>query len=92
MKYGWYETINDAAVCHETPFNVAVIVDQPSSYGNVLREKNNEGKMFDVRLSATAQEHMPRDNTKVNNDSEAIEEKKKENWIVPKCRPIDFFA
>ena len=40
--------------------------------------------MFDVRLSATSQEHTPMDNAKASNDGKAIEEKEEENWIVPK--------
>ena len=48
--------------------------------------------MFDARLSATAKEHMPRDNAKVNDDGKSIEEKKEENWIALKCAPIDYFC
>ena len=54
IKHGWCETINYAVLCHGKPFNVAVIVDQLSSYNNMLREMISEGKRFDVRLSATA--------------------------------------
>ena len=92
MKHGWHGTINDAVFHHGTPFNVAVIRDQLSSYNNMLRGMTSEGKMFDVRLSATSQEHTPRDKSKVNENGKAIEENKEENWIAPKHAPIEYFC
>ena len=94
MKHGWCETINDTVLCHRTPFNVAVILDQLSSFNNMLREMIREEKTFDLRLSATAKEHVPNglDNKNVNNDGKAIEEKKEENFIFPKNMLIDYFA
>ena len=50
------------------------------------------GKMFDVRLRATAKEHTPMENAKANNDGKSIEEKKEEKLIAPKCVPIDYFC
>ena len=52
----------------------------------------SKGKRFDVRLSATAKEHMPMCNAKVNNDGKEIKEKKEGKWIVPKHAPIDYFC
>ena len=44
MKHRWHETINDTVFYHETPFNVAVIVDQLSRHSNMLREIISEEK------------------------------------------------
>ena len=58
----------------------------------MLREIISEGNMFDVRLRATAKECTSIENVKANNDGKAIEEKKEEKWIAPKCAPIDYFV
>ena len=45
-------------------------------------------------MSTTAKERVPNglDNENVDDDGKAIEEKKEENWIVPKHVPIDHFC
>ena len=92
IKFGWYETIKDTVCYHDSPLNVAVIVDQLSRHNNMLREMISEEKMVDVKLSATAKDYVPMDNTNMDNDGKAIEEKKAENWMHPKYVPIDYFC
>ena len=38
MKYGWHQTVNNAVCYYQTTFNTAFILEQASSYNNVLRE------------------------------------------------------
>ena len=38
MKHGRHETIDNTVIHHQTPLNVAVIIEQLSSYGGMLRE------------------------------------------------------
>ena len=94
IKYGWYETINNTVFHHRTPFNVAEMVEQLSSYNNILREMISEEKTLDSRLSAIAKKHVQNEleNKKVENDGREIEKKMDENWIVPKCVPTDYFC
>ena len=39
MKCGWYQIINDTAHYYQTPCNIALIVEQLSSYNSVLRQQ-----------------------------------------------------
>ena len=39
MKHGWHQTVNDVVYCYQTPFTVALIVEQVSNYKNALREQ-----------------------------------------------------
>ena len=39
MKHEWFPTINNTVYYYQTPFNVALILEQPSNYNVVLREK-----------------------------------------------------
>ena len=41
MKYGWHQTVNNVACCYQTPFNIAIILEQKLNYSNVLREQVN---------------------------------------------------
>ena len=38
MKYWWCETVNNTECYHQTPFNIALILEQVSSYNNAMRE------------------------------------------------------
>ena len=105
MKHGWHETIHDTAFHHETPFNVAVIVEQSSNHINVLREQVNreksacsmkiialsEGKMCKSRMRARAKQHEPC----VSYDANANKERKEMNedkWVKPRnCMPTKCF-
>ena len=37
MKYGWCQMINDAVHYYQTPYNIALIVEQLSNYNSMLR-------------------------------------------------------
>ena len=62
--------------------------------GERANESNDEVEGDEDNEKHTAKEHAPNglDDEKVDNDSKAIEEKKEENWIVPKHVPIDYFC
>ena len=38
MKYGWFQIVNDIVHYFQSPFNVALIVEQLSNYNMLLRE------------------------------------------------------
>ena len=83
MNHGWYETINNAVCYYQTPFNVAVIIEQISNYNKILREQANmekaacsiqinesiEEKTRKPRMSATAKERAQHEprSTNLNN-------------------------
>ena len=105
MKCGWCETIDNTVFYHQTPFNVAVILEQLSNYNNVLREQANmekvacrmkintmrEEKMCRSRMRATTKDHEPH----VSYDSNANKERKEMNedrWVKPRyCAPTKCF-
>ena len=39
MKYGWCQMIKNTLHYYQTPYNIALIVDQLSSYNSMLRDK-----------------------------------------------------
>ena len=39
MKYGWWQILNNTAHCYQTPYNIALILEQVSSYNMLLREQ-----------------------------------------------------
>ena len=39
MKYGLYQMVNNTVYYCQTPYNVALIVEQLSSYNSMLREQ-----------------------------------------------------
>ena len=41
MKCGWHETIRNAVYCHQTPFNIELIVEQLLNNNVELIEKVN---------------------------------------------------
>ena len=45
MKYGWYETINNAVLYYQTTFNIALILEQVMNYNNLSREQMNIEKV-----------------------------------------------
>ena len=74
MKCGWHQTINNTVFYYQAAFNIDVILEQVSNYNNVLREQVNmekascrrqnnminEENIFKLRMSATANECMPK--------------------------------
>ena len=89
---------------YQTPFNIALILEQISNYNNVLKEQANKEKsariknnmiseehMIRLRMSPTAKEHTPNvsNDKNVNNERKSINEYK---WVKPKkCMPINCF-
>ena len=45
MKCEWHQKINDAVHCNQTPFNIALILEQTSNYNIVSREKMSMEKV-----------------------------------------------
>ena len=39
MKYGWFQTTNNAVFYYQTHFNTVVILEQVSNCDNLLREQ-----------------------------------------------------
>ena len=39
VKHRWHQIINDTVHCYQTPYNVALIVEQLSNYNVLLREQ-----------------------------------------------------
>ena len=72
MKCGWCQTVNNTVCYCQTPHNIAVILEQVTNYNALLREtmsmkkttwkqqKNatNEDNSSEVKLRATAKEHV----------------------------------
>ena len=89
MKCGWCETIRNAVFCCQTPFDVAMIIEQSSNHNDVLREQANmekatcskkvntmsEENVCKSRTMATAKEHEP----DVSCDSNVNKERKETN-------------
>ena len=59
MKNGQHQTINNTVHHCQTPFKIAVILEQLSNFNNSLREKINRN-MFVLNSCATAKEHTPK--------------------------------
>ena len=36
MKHGWHKTLKNTVLCYQTPFNVALILEQVSNYNVML--------------------------------------------------------
>ena len=105
MKHGRCETIHNTVFYHQTPFNIAVIIEQLSNYDKILREQANmekavcsmkintmsEEKMCKSRMRATAKEHEP----EVSYDANANKERTEMNeakWVKPRnCVSINNF-
>ena len=104
MKHGWYQTINNTVHYYQTPYNIALIVEQLSNYNVLLRDqietekdvlpkKNNlisDESRHVSKLCALATERMPKrlDGKSYGNDSKVIFNA----WIKPKkCMPITYF-
>ena len=49
VNHGWYQTTNKTVCYCQTPFNVAVILEQVSNYDNVLRDQVDMEKATCVR-------------------------------------------
>ena len=45
MKYGWCKTFNNAVCCYQTPFDIALILEQVSSYNVLLIEQMSMEKV-----------------------------------------------
>ena len=69
MKCGWCQMVNNAVHCYQTPYNIDLIVEQLSSYNNMLRgqiemeedeiqqnHKSSDVKRHESNLSASANE------------------------------------
>ena len=37
MKHGWCQTTNNTVCCYQSPFNIALILEQVSNYNSLLR-------------------------------------------------------
>lgn len=95
MKCGWFQIVNCAVHYFQTPFNVALIIEQLSNYNMLLREnikidkdcfmKKNNLISNEIRhgkkLSALATEHMPK---MKHNKSAGDCSKVDDDWINPK--------
>ena len=82
MKHGWRQTINNIVHHYQTPFDVALILEQVSNHNNLLREKMNRN-MVVSKLSAIANEHVPNEMKDKNADKDCKIEKD-ERWTKPK--------
>ena len=94
MKHGCFQIVNDAAHFFQTPYNIAVMLEQSSNYNTLLREKItiekgcvkqntliNDGIRCKTKLCASASEHMP----KMQHDKSNGDDSKDDNaWINPK--------
>ena len=106
MKHEWHPTINNTVHYYQTPFNVALILDQVSNHNNLLIEQMNTEKascirqsemisdenIFMSKLCATANEHAPKElnDKNTNNYSKVTND---DIWIQPKkCIPITHFS
>ena len=92
MKFRWHQTINNVVCCYQTPFNIALILEQVSNYNNVLREqvyiqeiacrrKNNminEEHILKPRMNATSDKHAPNglEDKNIENDSKVAKDDK----------------
>ena len=97
MKHGWHQTISNTVHYYQTPFNIALILEQVSNYNNLLREQTNtekaswirqnnmisDGNMFMSKLCATANEHTPKELDDKNKDKDS-EVRYDDKWIQPK--------
>ena len=97
MKHGWHHAINKTVRYYQTPFNLALILKEVSTYNNFLRDQvsmeiaahrrqNNmirEENIFKSRMSTTANEHTPNglDDNNINKDIKFTNEDKQ---IQPK--------
>ena len=41
MKYRWYNAVNNIAYYYQTPFDIALVLEQVATHKNVLREQAN---------------------------------------------------
>ena len=87
----------------QTPCNIALIVEQLSSYNSILREKivmeeeeirqkcqSSEVKRHESNLSAIANERFPK---RIEAKCEINDDALNNNWIRPKkCVPITYFS
>ena len=104
MNYGWYQILNNTAHHYQTPYNVALIVEQLSNYNVLLRvQKKMEKDVFTKqnnlisdesrhasKLCTSATEHMPKrvDRKSYGNDSKV----NFNAWIKPKkFTPTTYF-
>ena len=97
MKHGWCETLSNTVCCCQTPFGIALILEQVSNHNVILKEQlgmekdarrqQNERigdvKMFESNLNAKAKDHMCEGHEEKNNDERNEMEKEKE-WLQPK--------
>ena len=104
MECGWHQTINNTVCYYQTPYDIALILEQVSNYNILLREKiemekdtstkqNNmisDENSYASKLCATANEHAPK---RLEEKSEEIASKVNyDAWIKPKkCVPITHF-
>ena len=105
MKHEWHPTINNTVHYYQTPFNVALILDQVSNHNNLLIEQMNTEKascirqsemisdenIFMSKLCATANEHTPNglDDKNIDKESKVMND---DNQIQPKnCIPTTCF-
>ena len=72
LKYGCYQTVNNAACYYQTQHNIAVIVEKSSKHNSILQEKiemeecriqhkrqSSEVNNCESKLSAFATAHAP---------------------------------
>ena len=95
MKHGWFQIVNSTVHYFQSPFNVALIVQQLSNYNMLLREniemdkdcgakQNNllsDENGYGIKLNALAKECTPK---MKNNTNDGDYSKTETDWIKPK--------
>ena len=98
MKHGWHKTLKSTVCCYQTPFDIALILEQVSNHNVMLIEQIRmekdtktqqqdmigDVKMFESKLSAKAKEHMHEGHEEKKNDNDRNETEKKNEWLQPK--------
>ena len=49
MNYGWCKTFNNTVYCYQTPFDIALILEQTSNYNILLIEKMSMEKVTRIK-------------------------------------------
>ena len=98
MKHGWCKTVKNAACCYQTPFDVALILEQVSKHnvmtieqirmGKDIRMQQHdeigEGKIIESKLRAKAKEYACEGHEQKKNDDDMNETVIENEWMTPK--------
>ena len=98
MKYGWYKTLKNTVHYYQTPFDIALILEQVSKHNVILIEKIRiekdirmqqhdmigNVKIVESKLSAKAKECMYETHEEKKNDNNRNETMKENEWLTPK--------